>query len=36
MVQENEVSGIDLKIKNNDPKPNGSKKVRERNIVHKA
>ena len=26
MVQENEVSGIDLKIKNNDPKPNGSKR----------
>ena len=26
MAQENEVSGIDLKIKNNDPKPNGSKR----------
>ena len=26
IAQENEVSGIDLKIKNNDPKPNGSKR----------
>ena len=26
MAQENEVSGIDLKIKNNDPKPNDSKR----------
>ena len=25
-AQKNEVSGIDLKIKNNDPKPNGSKR----------